>query len=188
MKWLANTVLAITLLLLGSLGMRSMRMPPPHSDGDGIRVVAGVNRPMANPPMPSTGVAMPVTAGLPAIARTGDTSAPAPGTDAEAIAALFEGQTRDPAWAPGAEAEIRSHMPTGADVRCAEFMCRIVAPMPADPAIISPDQQADAVTRDWPVRLAYNRLTATVVDDRGKPALVFYATRSIEFTRTVDEG
>ncbi len=188
MKWLANTTLAITLLLLGVLGMRLTHMPPPYFEDDGIRIVAGIDRPMANPPMPSTGVAMPVTAGLRSVAYPGEITAAAPVTDAEAITALFQGQTRDPTWAPGAEADIRSRMPTGADVHCAEFMCRIVAPMPADPATISPDQQADAVTRDWPTRLSYNRLTATVVDDRGKPALVFYATKSIEFTRTVEES
>jgi hypothetical protein len=188
MKWLAGTALTIALLLFGALCVRSMRVHPPHSDDGGIRIVAGVDRPIADPRTPLTGVTVPATAGLQSIAHTGDITSTASGTDAEAIAALFDGQTRDPTWAPGAEAEIRSHLPTGADIRCAEFMCRIVVPMPAEPAITSPDQQAYTAARDWSARLSYNRLTATVVVGQGKPMLAFYATKTTEFTRIVDES
>lgn len=149
--------------------------PPPH---DGVRVVgaavamtngrAVALRQPLSAPMPTT----------PQAASPATVEAGAPPRDRAALAELLAGQARDPAWAPGAEAELRSRLGPGSSATCAAFLCRVETVATDRTRARTPDEQAVAITRGWPARLSYNRATASIVEDGAPPRLIFYVTRA----------
>lgn len=174
MKWITGIVVVTTVATLIYL-ILGPTCSPLHPHNNGVQVVAGVDRPVTAPVVRGRGMIVPTPTAAP-LRQPEETTVAR--TDTDAFAELFNGQARDPAWAPGAEAEVRSHMPAGGDVRCAEFMCRVAMALPDRSMTVSADQQADTASRRWSADLSYNRLTATIVSDHQAPRLVFYVTRS----------
>ncbi|MBB3474137.1 hypothetical protein [Sphingomonas sp. BK345] len=141
------------LALLGAIGAaivaigyvaltRPSSTPPPR---DGVRVVGA-----AMAVTDGRAVASRVPAPTPATpTQTAGTAVEtgAPPRDRAALAALLAGQPRDPAWAPGAEVELRARLGPGSSAACAAFLCRVGTVTTDRTGARTPDEQAAALTR-----------------------------------------
>lgn len=183
----------MTRLQLGAAGVALLaltcvaliRHPAAPRPDDRVRVVDGVARGTASPP-PATSApppAPPVQAPMRPVVAIG-----APPRDRVALADLLAGQSRDPSWAPGAEAELRSRLSAGSSATCAAFLCRVETAPPDRSGARSPDEQAAAITHGWPARLSYNRATAAVIGDGAASRLIFYVTRAREEDESAATG
>ncbi len=175
MKGIAGLGAVAAVALLGLAGRDVARSPSRPKD-DRLAIVTGNDRPRRFPAAPAPVAGRPVADPAPAPSSP-TAGVTVPRSDAAALAALFDAQQRDPAWAPGVEAAVGSHLPAGSDVRCAAFLCRIAMPAPDRSMAASADEQADRASRGWTAYLAYNRLTATFLYSGPMPTLIFYASR-----------
>lgn len=152
---------------------------------DRVRVIVDAGSAAPSPPAtsPSPSLSLPEPVAAAPVIAVG-----APPRDRAALADLLAGQSRDPGWAPGAEAELRSRLGAGSSATCAAFLCRVETVPPDRPDARSPDEQAAALTQGWPARLSYNRATAAIVADGAAPRLVFYVTRASEADEAAAAG
>ncbi|MBY9062037.1 hypothetical protein K7957_03720 [Sphingomonas yunnanensis] len=160
------------LLALSYVALTRAPASPPPSDG--VRVV-GAAGPVGTARLVAPPASAPTLPTRPAAATDETGASP---RDRAALADLLAGQARDPAWAPGAEAELRSRLGPGGSATCAAFLCRVETLAPDRTGARTPDEQAMAITRDWPARLSYNPATASVRADTASPRLIFYVTRA----------
>lgn len=174
---------AVALVALTYLAL--IQHPPAPQRDDRVRVIGGVGSAPSSPPLasPAPAPGLPAPVATPPVIEIG-----APPRDRAALADLLAGQKRDPAWAPGAEAELRSRLRAGSTASCAAFICRVETPAPDRSGARSPDEQAAAITHGWPARLSYNRATAAVIGDGAASRLIFYVTRAREEDESAATG